>query len=376
MINSESLNDLRQNRVPKVKVLAFYLPQFHTTKENDRWWGKGFTEWTNTKKAKPLFNGHYQPREPYDDNYYNLLNEEVRKYQAELAKEHNIYGFCYYHYWFKGKRLLEKPFNEVIRIGEPDLPFCLSWANEQWTRSWNGNKKEILMAQEYGDENDWQEHFDYLIKAFKDERYILVDNKPMFLIYRTENILNCDKMILFWDNMCKANGFDGIYIVETLNSFQKECKCELSQAAVEFEPMFTIKHKLPLQTNVFRYLKKKLTKYNIITALDILDYDFVWKQIIKRKNKSATKTVFKGAFVDWDNTARRGKNAFIINGATPEKFKRYFSKQVEESNNNGTEFIFINAWNEWAEGTYLEPDKKYGVKYLEAVKNVIDKYNI
>lgn len=355
----------------KTKLIAFYLPQYHETIENNKWWGKGFTEWTNTKKAKPLFDGHYQPREPYNDNYYNLLDKNTRQYQANLAKKYGIYGFCYYHYWFKGKKLLEKPLECIIELGEPEFPFCISWANEPWTRSWNGNKKEVLMPQDYGNEDDWKEHYDYLHRIFSDKRYILIDNKPLMLLYRTENIHNCDEMINYWDKLCKKDGFNGIYIVETLNSFQKKAHCNLSEAVVEFEPMLTIRHYLPLYINGWRYIKKNIRKYHMGNVLDILDYDFVWKQILRRSSNLSDKQLFKGAFVDWDNTSRRGENAFIIKGATPEKFQKYLSMQIKKTKKIESEFLFINAWNEWAEGTYLEPDKKYGYEYLKAVKEAL-----
>ena len=171
-----------------MKIIAFYLPQFHRVPENDKWWGEGFTEWTNTSRAKPLFVGHRQPRIPQNENYYDLLNPEVQEWQANLARKFGIFGFCYYHYWFNGKRLLEKPLETVLSTGKPDFPFCLSWANEPWTKTWEGNDKEVLMAQTYGDEADWLEHINYLLKCFKDDRYIKVDGCPQFLIYRPGSI--------------------------------------------------------------------------------------------------------------------------------------------------------------------------------------------
>ena len=189
------------------KIIALYLPQFHAIPENDKWWGKGFTEWTSVKKAIPLLKNHHQPREPLKGNYYNLLDPEVRQWQADLAQKYGIYGFCYYHYWFNGKKLLEKPAEEILRLGKPSLPFCFSWANESWSRTWYSSKKEVLLKQEYGAEKEWESHFNYLLPFFKDERYIKVDNKPLFLIYKPSLILELDRMISFWEKLAIKEGF-------------------------------------------------------------------------------------------------------------------------------------------------------------------------
>jgi hypothetical protein len=334
-----------------LKLIAFYLPQFHEIPENNLWWGKGFTEWTNTKKAQPLFPGHYQPREPHQDYYYDLTDETARKWQAEIAEKYGIYGFCYYHYWFKGKRLLEKPFNEVLSSGEPNFPFCLSWANEPWTRRWDGSEHDVLMAQDYGEEADWKEHFDYLLTAFEDERYIRVDNKPLFLIYRPGSIPKCEEMLQYWQNLAKQNGLDGIYFVKTISGFQIP-EVKGFSASVEFEPLYTVFHHL--------YFK------------NIMDYDQIWSRIVERTESKNDSKTFLGAFVDWDNSPRKRKTGLILKGATPEKFTHYLTKQIKNAQNRNCEFLFINAWNEWAEGTYLEPDKKFGYQYLEAVKKALE----
>lgn len=352
-----------------VKVIAFYLPQFHSIPENDKWWGKGFTEWINTKKSKSLFEGHNQPREPLNDYYYNLLDSETRKWQANIAKEYGIYGFCYYHYWFDGKLLLEKPLEQIRDSKEPDFPFCMCWANEPWTRAWDGGEKEVLMPQSYGDRGSWNRHLEYLLPFFKDERYIKIDNKPVFVIYRSAIIKNCNEMINFWDNQCKENGLGGIYIVEEVNGHQSMPVCSSSRAVVEFEPMFTMKADLGIRMKFYRKIRSALRKVLNIKLLDTYNYDFIWKRIIKREACYDDKKKFLGAFVDWDNTARRGNRAMIFKGTTYKKFENYFKLQFEKAKKNNTEFIFINAWNEWAEGTYLEPDKKNEYKYLEAIKN-------
>ncbi|KAF0817852.1 MULTISPECIES: glycosyltransferase WbsX family protein [unclassified Cytobacillus] len=345
-----------------MKIIAFYLPQFHQIPENDKWWGKGFTEWTNTRKAKPLFPGHYQPREPFQNNYYNLTDPKARKWQAEIAKKYGIYGFCYYHYWFKGKMLLERPFKEVLKTGEPDFPFCLSWANEPWTRRWDGLDHHVLMPQDYGSKEDWKQHFDYLLPAFLDRRYIRVNGKPLFIIYRPGHIPFCEEMLKYWDNLAKQNGLKGIFFVETLNSFPNS-NVKGFHARVEFEPLYTTYH------GECQNLSKTVGGFQ--GDRHVKDYDRVWSCILRRKPDKNKKT-FPGAFVDWDNTARKGDEAGIFAGASPEKFSKYLTRQIHRAVSlYKSDFLFINAWNEWAEGAYLEPDKKYGFQYLKALKKAL-----
>ena len=349
----------------KPKIIAFYLPQYHTIPENDKWWGEGFTEWTNTTKAKSLFKGHQQPKTPLNDNYYCLLDKETQEWQAKLAQENGVYGFCYYHYWFNGKMLLEKPMELMLENKNITLPFCISWANEPWARTWDGKDKEVLMPQEYGNKKEWKVHFDYLLKFFNDKRYIKVDNKPIFLIYRTSNIPNCEEMVNYWNDLCKENGFDGIYLIETMNSFQKKSYIQNSSAVVEFEPMLTIRHYLPLYKQGIRYIKKKLS------ILDKLEYEYIWNKVIN-KNVDYGRTKFLGGFVSWDNTARKGRKGLVLTGSNCEIFEEKLSEQIVKASNNNNEFMFINAWNEWAEGTYLEPDTENKFSYLSKLKKVID----
>lgn len=353
-----------------MKIIAFYLPQFHQIKENDEWWGEGFTEWVNVKKSKPLFEGHNQPRIPLNNNYYNLLDIDTHKWQSELMKTYGVYGLCYYHYWFKGKQLLEQPIEILFNNKDIDTNYCISWANEPWTRSWDGKNKDIIMPQDYGDESDWIEHFNYLLKFFKDERYIKVDNKPLFVIYRTSSIDRCEEMIELWNKLAKENGLEGIYVVETLNSFQNKPCLDSSNSVIEFEPMFTLRHDMPIHTQSVRFINKKLEK------LDRFNYDQIWKRILNRKSVYKGKEKFSGAFVDWDNSPRKGEKATVCLGSNVDSFKKNLkclvNKCIDENNDR---FIFINAWNEWAEGTYLEPDEKNRYGYLEAIKDVTDKIN-
>lgn len=355
------------------KILAFHLPQYHTFPENDEWWGEGFTDWKNVKKAKPLFKGHYQPRVPLNNNYYNMMDYDTRKWQAETAREYGIYGFCYYHYWFNGKLLMEKPLEALLNEKDIDFPFCLCWANETWTRAWDGGDKEILMPQYYGDKSDWEKHIKYLINFFKDERYIKVDNKPMMVIYRTGNIDDCDEMIQYWNNTCIENGFSGIYVVEEVNSFQFHPCCKMSEAYLDFAPwgVFWSRKTIYDYIDKFRKIIPKMRgiKNNAF-------YDTSWKRIINRKyDKEHNKQHYLGAFVGWDNTPRKHSNGLVCLGdSSPRTFGKFFGKLYKKAIKNNVEYIFINAWNEWAEGAYLEPDEKYGYGYLENLKKITISY--
>lgn len=354
-----------------VKILAFHLPQFHTFPENDQWWGEGFTEWVNVKKAKPLYEGHNQPRIPLN-GYYNMLDYETRKRQADLASQYNIEGFCYYHYWFNGKLLMEKPLEMLLNEKEISLPFCFCWANENWTRAWDGNNSEILISQDYGNKEDWNKHIDYLLKFFLDERYIKIDNKPMIVIYRTKDIPYIDEMIAMWNNKCIENGFDGIYVVEELNGFQNKSYVKSSSALVDFEPGYTQRFNRSIFLRFLNKIREVLKRNN--KRYILFDYDKIWKKIIKRNFKNiSNKEIFLGAFVDWDNSPRRKSNAKIFINGNVNKFQKYFSDLYKKAQKNNCKYIFINAWNEWAEGTYLEPDQanKYG--YLESIKNIVSK---
>lgn len=349
----------------KKKFIAFYLPQYHSIPENDTWWGKNFTEWVRVKSSKPLFGDHYQPRVPYE--YYDLSDINVMIKQSKMALKFGIFGFCYYHYWFNGKLLLEKPIEQMLNNKDIDIPFCLAWANEPWTRAWDGNNKQILMPQEYGSEQTWLDHLKYLIPFFKDKRYIKINNKPLFLIYRTESFRQFDQIILHWDRYLKKYGFEGLFVAEMLTSYQKLPVCTNSKAVVEFEPMFTLGRSKTYVNRLKDIFIKKM-KWFLKRQYRIKDYDEIWDQIIKRNTEYKDKIKFLGAFTDWDNTPRFKDKSLIFLNSSAEKFESYLLQQVQKSQ---SEFIFINAWNEWAEGAYLEPDSKNGFKYLEAIRSVL-----
>lgn len=363
----------------RIKTIAFYLPQFHCIKENDEWWGEGFTEWTNMKKAKPLYKGHYQPRIPQSNNYYDLTEVSTLMWQAQLARTYGIDGFCIYHYWFNGKMLLEKPMELLLANPEIDINYCICWANESWTNAWVSSQNKVLIEQTYGDEKEWESHFNYFLQFFKDSRYILDKNKPVLVIYRPELIPNLNNMLQFWNKLAMDNGFDGIcfgYQQSGLDDMRKDNS--MFTLDIEYQPKYALKDKD--EKNIFR---KKL--HSIVDCLNQsifknhtlqrnteqvrrYDYDDVWNYVISR-HASSKKSV-AGAFIDWDNTPRRGTNGLVFEGSSPEKFKYYIKRQYENiSNNYSQPYLFIFAWNEWAEGGYLEPDEKYGTAYLEAIRD-------
>lgn len=364
-----------------MKIIAFYLPQYHEIEENNRWWGKGFTEWTNVKKATPLMSDHNQPRIPLNENYYNLLDIEIRRWQSQIAKKFGIYGFCYYHYWFRGKLLLEKPLEMMLSDGQPDIPFCLSWANEPWTRTWDGKNHQVLMEQDYGEESDWEEHFTYLLRFFLDHKYIKINNKPVFMIYRLDQVSNFQRMIHLWNKLAIKKGLEGLYIVQIMNSFY-DIKLDGVDSILNLEPMNTLRFKIPyaeIKYNINRgksLLAREFYKYTKkvpIMLLNKIDYDYVWKNILSREPRGQAAPEIPGAFVDWDNTPRRGGAGLFIRGASPAKFQAYMGELIQKASiDYHSDYIFINAWNEWAEGAYLEPDSKNGYGYLDAIKNALN----
>lgn len=343
------------------KIIAFYLPQYHRFPENDEWWGEGFTEWINTKKARPLFRNHYQPREPLNNNYYCLLDTKSQIWQAELAKKYGVYGFCYYHYWFNGKLLMERPLEQMLKHSEIDIPFCISWANESWTRAWDGGEKKYLIKQTYNGEHDWERHIQYLFQFFYDDRYIKVDGAPLLLLYSSSKIDRCEEMVKYWKTRCKEEGFSGLFVVETINALNKECVLDSSDAEAIFEPMYTIEKDLK-KTDIFSRIKRYSMSHYGIGKIAKYDVDEAYEKIATRTYKT-NKIVFAGTFPDWDNTARKGRRATIMEGSSPQKFGRSLEKLSQRKDCG--EYIFVNAWNEWAEGAYLEPDTKYKYEYLE-----------
>ena len=356
------------------QVLAFLLPQFHRIPENDKWWGEGFTEWTNVRKARSRYPGHRQPRVPLDGRYYDLLDEQTQLWQAALAGDHGIGGFCYYHYWFCGRQLLEKPLEAIRDRGTPDFPFCVAWANEPWTRAWDGSERDVLMAQDYGDPADWEAHFAYLKTLFDDPRYIRVDGSPMLLIYRTASIERCPEILALWRRLARESGYPGLHVVSMLTIYGRDDRPELFDAFVEFEPTYT-QATLAKPSKALERVVNALGRWSWalfgtgLYAPRSRDYRLIWRDILRRPLPPLH---YPGAFVDWDNSPRKSlATSLIMRGAGPKAFRRGFSALFEKAKRARSRFIFVNAWNEWAEGTYLEPDEENGTAYLEVIRSVV-----
>lgn len=354
----------------KPRLIAFYLPQYHPIPENDEWWGKGFTEWTNVAKAKPLFKGHYQPHLPADLGFYDLRVPEVREEQAQLARDAGIYGFCYYHYWFNGKKLLERPFQEVLESGKPDFPFCLCWANENWTRRWDGQESEILMEMKYSPEDD-RIHIQALLPAFTDERYIKVDGKPLVLIYRASNLPDPISTTSIWREEAKRFGFQDLYIckVESLPRDQTDPTPDGFDASVEFQPDWKL-FKMPVSRWSYKRILKKL---KLIQSIHNPNHVIKYQSLVERTLAKQKPIYLRYPCVtpSWDNTSRRKSGYHVLTNANPKDYENWLIKVLEENVNK--EFVFINAWNEWAEGNHLEPDQRFGNVYLLATQSAIEK---
>jgi len=341
-----------------MKTIAFYLPQFHNIPENDKWWGDGYTEWIAVKRARPLFNDHYQPHEPLDDNYYNLLDKQTMQSQAKMMHEYGIDGMCFYHYYFEsGKKVLEKPAENLLRWTDIDMPFCFSWANETWARSWSNipnanawndvnssvpeDKSDdgILLKQDYGTEIEWKEHFDYLLPFFCDERYIKVGGKPVFVFYKADIIPCLHKMTVKWEKWAQENRLPGIFFVGS-NTKKSEMNAYVQQEA------------------------NYSANYNGVRK----DYEVITQDIINNAI-TADDNTFLCACPGYDDTPRRGNKGKVYTGSTPLNFGYQVKTLYRIAAERKHELFFVNAWNEWGEGMHLEPDKKNGYSYLEALKN-------
>lgn len=355
-----------------LRAIAFYLPQYHPVPENDAWWGKGFTEWANVARAAPLFPGHYQPHLPADLGFYDLRVPEVREHQATLAKQYGIHGFCYYHYWFTGRRILERPFNEVLSSGKPDLPFCLCWANENWTRAWDGGDREVLLQQIYSHEDDLA-HIRNLIPAFRDQRYIRINGKPLFLVYRTEHLPDAKRTAALWREECHRAGVGDIYLARVASFTGGIDPASIGfDAAVEFAPDWRqLKHFLFRSPSFIKAIKHGYLPDLYVTN-SIVAYSDLARRMLARADPSYVK--FRCVSPGFDNSPRRKSKAAIFVGATPQRYEEwlYRSAQLTLQSREGDErIIFINAWNEWGEGNHLEPDIRHGHGYLEATSKAL-----
>lgn len=362
----------------RARVIAFYLPQYHPIPENDEWWGKGFTEWTNVGKAKPLFKGHYQPRVPADLGYYDLRLPIVREQQAEMAREAGIEGFCYWHYWFgNGKTLLAEIFDDVLKSGKPDFPFCLGWANHTWTRrNWNGagkHKNEDLLLQTYPGEHDHIQHFYNVLPAFKDNRYICVDGKPVFVIYRPLDIPELEKFMALWRRLAEENGLNGIHFVGLAQGWHKYYKEIESKGfdGMTFENMWNAQTEVRGGYFQIMWRHKMASWFPKISLLDKYEYKDIMKHWFTEFDER--ENCYPTILPCWDRSPRSGRRAIIYTGSTPELFKKHVEEAVCKVKNKQPEHrvIFLKSWNEWAEGNYMEPDLRFGHGYLDALRDVI-----
>ena len=377
-MHTQQVSDVKtveSGHLEQLRLIAFYLPQYHPIPENDAWWGKGFTEWTNVTKAKPLFKGHYQPHLPADLGFSDLRLPEVRQAQADLAREHGIYGFCYYHYWFNGRRILERPFNEVLESGKPDFPFCLCWANENWTRVWDGQDKQLLLEQKYSEEDD-RLHIRSLVDAFRDKRYIRIDGKPVFLVYRTAKMTNPLQTASIWREEARKLGIGEIFLCRVESFSGDGMNLDPAQigfdAAVEFQPDGRYVA-APLYKHRFWHILRKFGLSSMVYEQNnVFSYPEFVENNITLKNDPTYK-FFPCVTPQWDNSARRKTGATIFKDSTPELYEKWLKFTIEKfiPNSPQENLVFINAWNEWGEGNHLEPCQRWGKSYLEATKRAI-----
>jgi lipopolysaccharide biosynthesis protein len=352
--------------VPLARAIAFYLPQFHPIPENDEWWGKGFTEWTNTAKAKPLYRDHYQPHVPADLGFYDLRLPETRIAQAQLARKHGIEAFCYFHYWFAGKRILDRPFNEVLASGQPDFPFCLCWANQTWSGVWHGAPDRILIEQTYPGREDHRRHFETLLPAFSDRRYLTVDGKPLFVIYNPSRLPDSVRVSDYWRELAIKSGLAGLYLVAENRHADWDPRRSGFDATVIVR-LPPIRREWVPWSQPLDKLKGKCLDW--LGRPTVYLYDEIIDSLLTGPVPGIES--FPCVIPNWDNTPRSGANGLVLHGATPDGFRRQVRRALHRMRDvpNEHRIIFVKSWNEWAEGNHLEPDLKFGLGYLEALRD-------
>ena len=340
------------------KIIAFHLPQYHEFKENSGWWGKGFTEWTCVGKGYSRGEGHRIKKPHSDIGYYSLLNKDTRAQQADMARKYGVYGFCYYHYWFGDTVLMDKPLQLMLQDGEPNLPFCFSWANEPWTKRMNGGNGELLQPNNYGDKDEWDRHLDYLLEFFKNENYIKINNKPVFVIYRISQIPNYKERFEHWEKRLKQHGFDGMFIVMTIGNFKDDYESMFPyvDASFDFYPNFL-------------WQKSMIDK--VVNDVAFYDMNKVYNRILN--DRPVHSTHFKGTMVGFDSSPRSPLRSNVFIDGCPELFGENLRHILS---NSKEEFVFVNAWNEWGEGCALEPEQIDGYGYLEALRGEIGRHNL
>jgi len=370
----------------KHRLIAINLPQFHPFPENDEWWGKGFTEWTNVTKAKPRFKGHYQPHLPTDTGFYDLRLPEARQMQADMAKEYGIYGFCYYHYWFNGKQLMERPVNDILKSGEPDFPFMLCWANENWARNWDGGFKDVLIKQDYSEEDD-KEHIRWLCKnVFCDKRYIRFYNKPFFMVYKTSLFPDLKKTVQVWRQIAQEEYGLSLYLMHAdfpnANYPDDPSKYGMD-ASFDFQPIAVWKYMKSTRYEKLVYWSWRIpllrSRKWFRNYIDNLPYVYSYKKYVDiLRQQDLIPRRYPCVSPGFDNSPRReGRKFTYLEGSTPQLYAEWLADYMKRFSpfSKNENFIFINAWNEWAEGNHIEPDTKWGKAYLEETRRVINQYD-
>jgi hypothetical protein len=368
-----------------VRLIAFYLPQFHPIPENDAWWGAGFTEWTNVAKATPLFPGHLQPKLPADLGFYDLRVPEVREAQAQLARQSGVEGFAYWHYWFgNGRRILERPFQEVLDSGKPDFPFCLAWANQSWSGVWHGSPKTVLMRQEYPGAEDEAAHFHWALTAFRDPRYMRVDGKPIFMIFDPHDMGSNDGFITHWRQLAERSGLPGIYFIAISSMRSPEHHLWRNPILSAFDAVTQLVPQdfletvgLRSRTNLRRRIRERDFgwKLRVLTRRFGRPARFEYAQVVEHAlaDMPDEPRFLPSVLPNWDNTPRLGRRGVVYENCTPPLFERYLRKAVAKVAHRAPQqrIVFIKAWNEWAEGNYVEPDATWGHAYLDVIRSVM-----
>lgn len=348
----------------KARVLAYYLPQFHPTIENDEWWGAGFTEWRNVVKARPLFPGHVQPHLPGTLGFYDLRVPETRQAQADLAQQFGVEAFCYWHYWFAGRRILERPFEEMLASGEPNHSFCLAWANQTWAGTWHGADRRILIEQTYPGPEDDKAHFAHILPAFRDPRYFRVNGKPLFYIFCPQDLPDPKAFAQRWRDMAEKAGLGGIYLVAEMSDLTGSGPKAQTPDVYGFDAAVYVR--LPAEITPFSRFKMRCGR-RLLKWPEIYNYSDTLPPL--PANLSSRNDIFPCVYPNWDHSPRTGRRGVVVNGAHPEKFGRHMREAVSRLNSKPAQeqLLFVKSWNEWAEGNYLEPDLEFGNSFLQAL---------
>jgi hypothetical protein len=371
VVAPQTINGLAARGSVRARIIAFYLPQFHPVPENDEWWGKGFTEWTNVARAKPLFRGHIQPRFPSELGYYDLRLPEVRLQQAELAKAYGIEGFCYWHYWFEGRRILERPFSEVLASGQPDFPFCVGWANQSWTGVWHAAPDRVLIQQTYGGEADARQHFQQVLPALVDPRYLRIDGYPIFFVHQPRDLPEPQTFTRLWREWARAEGLPGMF-------FLGDGDADWDPHAYGFDGTV-----ISNPWRVIRYRERRPMDSVLAHVLRGRDSEWLLRRFVGWPTRVPYTEVLRHALAprimqsqfpsvlpNWDNTPRSGRNGIVITHGSPELFFEHLDAAIRsvEDRPLAQRLVFLKSWNEWAEGNFVEPDDLHGRSYLEAIE--------